>query len=382
VRLEIDRDDLAEVLAVVSRILGSRLVTQVTGGLLIKMSPTGTALIASDQDLTVQASVAVPASDSGSLVVGGRVIHDVVRAMPAGKLEFESTPVGLTVTGGATRIELTAFVTDIYPVPAPIEGPSVTLEAAEFREALRQVLRSASTDPTRTIFTGVQIKQAEAGRIELVTTDTYRLAVRSASAGQRDAGTSTGSEGESANSENGMESIVIPSRLLSEVQRTLTPKHETVTIRFDSRSVELSFDNYTYHSPLLLGSFPDWKKLLPEVYPHKLIVSKSDILESLKRVRAMDREGGQSVRISSTGADITLHAARSEVGTVDDHIRSMTDEDCPNILFTPQYLNDGIEVAEGEIISIEYSDSSKPALITSQDRDTYKYLLMPIKTPA
>ena len=56
-------------------------------------------------------------------------------------------------------------------------GESLTIGAAEFAEGLRQVVPAASTDDSRPILTGVLLAREGTG-LRLVSTDSYRLAVR------------------------------------------------------------------------------------------------------------------------------------------------------------------------------------------------------------
>jgi len=53
----------------------------------------------------------------------------------------------------------------------------VTLPATGLADALRQVVRAASSEDSRPILTGV-LMAAEGGALRLVATDSYRLAVR------------------------------------------------------------------------------------------------------------------------------------------------------------------------------------------------------------
>ena len=372
-KFDIERDDLAEALAVTSRVAGGRLSAQIAGGLLMRTNEAGLQLVATDQDLTVRTTLDMAAQPSDAIQVAGRVLHDVVRSMPPGRLTLETSGMGLTLTNGQSRIELTAAASDSYPEPAPVQGPSFAVDASDFRDALRQVLRSASSDPSRAIFTGVQLKLMAGGKLELVTTDTYRLSVRTCTTEKPVDGV--------ASFEGGEADIVVPARLLSELQRVLTGKHSTVGIGFDERSIDISYGPTWYHSPRLMGSFPEWRKLLPPSYDYRLVVNRQAILDSLRRVRAMDKDSNQSVRIGISGNSVTIESTRSEIGAVEDQLESAVAGESPSLLFTPQYLAEGIEAAEGEMVTIEFLDSTKPALITGDDPEQFRYLVMPIKSP-
>ena len=56
-------------------------------------------------------------------------------------------------------------------------GESVSLSTTGLAEALRQVVRAASSEDTRPVLTGVLVA-AESEGLRLVATDSYRLAVK------------------------------------------------------------------------------------------------------------------------------------------------------------------------------------------------------------
>ena len=83
----------------------------------------------------------------------------------------------MKISGGRSQFSVRPLSLDDYPrLPTPASS-AVTLDAAAFGEALRQVVRAASTDEARPILTGVLLT-AENDGLRLVATDSYRLAVR------------------------------------------------------------------------------------------------------------------------------------------------------------------------------------------------------------
>ena len=81
----------------------------------------------------------------------------------------------------------------------------MTLPAASMADALRQVVRAASTDDARAVLTGVLLASEDDG-LRMVATDSYRLAVRDLP--------------ESSVLGSGQK-VLIPGRALNELQRVL-----------------------------------------------------------------------------------------------------------------------------------------------------------------
>ena len=124
------------------------------------------------------ADVTVGGERDGAVVVPARLVADIVRSLPAGAVEVgarrrrgEHQRRPLAVLDPAARRSTT---TRSRREPA---AEAVTLSSAAVAEALRQVVRAASTDDARAVLTGVLIAAEDDG-VRMVATDSYRLAVR------------------------------------------------------------------------------------------------------------------------------------------------------------------------------------------------------------
>ena len=105
---------------------------------------------------------------------------DIVRALPAGAVEVELTGTDdetVSISAGRSQFSIRPLGLDDYPMQVEPAAEAVTLSSASVAEALRQVVRAASTDDARAVLTGVLIAAEDDG-VRLVATDSYRLAVR------------------------------------------------------------------------------------------------------------------------------------------------------------------------------------------------------------
>ena len=174
-----ERDVLAEALATAGRAATGRTGTlPVLSGVRLELRGDRLTVTGTDLELTIQLELTVGWRDRrGDRDPGAAVErHRALARRPA----RSRSPPGRTRSGsppGARSSPCARCRVDDYPrLPAP--SPSaVTLPAAAFGEALRQVVRAASTDEARPILTGVLLA-AEGDGLRLVATDSYRLAVR------------------------------------------------------------------------------------------------------------------------------------------------------------------------------------------------------------
>ena len=177
-RFRCERDVLVEALSTAQRAVTNRnAALPVLAGVRLELSGDTLRVTGTDLDLFAQVQVEVVGEAAGSAVVPARLAADIVRSLEPGVVRVDGGDDELKIASGRAEFSVRTYVAADFPkVPAPAER-SVTLPAAVLGEALRQVVRAASSDEGVPIITGVLLA-GEAEGLRLVATDKYRLAVR------------------------------------------------------------------------------------------------------------------------------------------------------------------------------------------------------------
>ena len=210
-----------------------------------ELSVTGT-----DLELSIRLSVKVGGDGDGAVVVPARLVADIVRSLPAGSVEVTEGEDELSISAGRTQFSIRPLSLDDYPVQPEPGAEAVTLPSTDVAEALRQVVRAASTDEARPVLTGVLIAAEDDG-IRMVATDSYRLAVRDLP--------------ESAMLSSGQR-VLVPSRALNELQRILGSGGE-LQVRLGARDAVFEVGATRLTTRLIEGDYPNYRNLLPSTYP-------------------------------------------------------------------------------------------------------------------
>lgn len=359
-----ERDSLAEALGTASRAAGGSTGSlPVLAGLRLALEGDQLSITGTDMDLTIELAVTVRGDVDGVAVIPGKLASDVVRAMAAGAIDVEVGDDQVTIAGGRSQFSLRPFAADDFPRTAAAPSSAVTLPAAEVSEALRQVVRAASTDKDRPIITGVLLT-AEAGGLRLVATDSYRLAVCDLP------GTSVlGTD----------QKVLVPSRALAELQRVLGHGSE-LTLRLGERDATFEVGGTRLTTRLIEGEYPNYRNLIPPSYPNKVTMSREALLEALRRVKILAREG-TPVRLGVTPESVRLTTVTADVGTAEEEIDAALEGAELTVAFNPDYLAAGAEAVVGDEMSLELLDGLKPAVIRGVGHEEYLYLLMPVRVP-
>ena len=359
-----ERDVLADALATAGRAATNRTGTlPVLSGVRLEVTGDQLSVTGTDLELTIRLSIAVGGERDGAVVVPARLVADIVRALPAGAVEVGLGDEELSISAGRSQFSVRPLGLEDYPHLSEPSADAVTLSSTDVAEALRQVVRAASTDDARAVLTGVLIAADDDG-VRMVATDSYRLAVRELpdssmlSSGQK---------------------VLVPSRALNELQRVLGGSEE-LTVRLGQRDAVFEAGGTRLTTRLIEGEYPNYRNLLPNAHSNRLTVGREALLEALRRVKIMARDA-TPVRLVMGGDTLQLTAITQDLGTASEEIDATYEGTEMTVAFNPDYLNAGVDALDTEEITLSTMDPMKPAVIRGVGRDDYLYLLMPVRVP-
>ncbi len=359
-----ERDVLAEALGAAGRAATNRTGTlPVLAGVKLHVAGDMLTITGTDLELTIRLTIEVGGERDGAAVVPARLVADIVKALPAGAVEMELVDEELSISAGRSQFSVRPLALDDYPTTAEPSGEGVTLPAGVMSEALRQVVRAASTDDARAVLTGVLLAAEDDG-LRMVATDSYRLAVRDLP--------------ESSVLGSGQK-VIIPGRALGELSRVIGDV-EDLTVRLGDREATFESGTTRVSTRLIEGDFPNYRNLLPSSYPNLLTVGKASILEAIRRVKILAQDS-TPVRLTLGGSTVQLTAITQDVGNATEEIDAVYEGTEMTVAFNPDYLSSGIEAIDSDDVTLATMDPLKPAVLRGVGHDEYLYLLMPVRVP-
>ncbi len=357
-RIRAERDDLADVLSRAARGVGARSPQPILQGLLCDVQGNRLHVTGTDLEMTVRTELEVEVLEEGRTVIPARLSSDAVKKLPPGAVVMNVADGEVEIAGGGPKFRFREQKVEDYPnLAEPSMEGAVDVEGAVLAGAVAQVGVAASTDENRPILTGVLFEEHE-GSLRLVATDSYRLGVRDLP--------------DVAAPVQGL----VPVRGLKELDRTIGA--ETVTVALADREAAFRSPRGTLTVRLIEGTFPNYRQLLPENYPNRLVVGKEALLEAIDRA-ALVAEDHIPLRMMMTSGGVEITVTRQDVGGETEMVEGdYTGEDL-TIAFNPRYLNDGVGAVKDKEIVIETTDSLKPSLIHGAESEGFRYLLMPVR---
>jgi DNA polymerase-3 subunit beta len=361
VKFRCERDVLVDALGTAGRASTTRNVLPVLSGLRLALEGNTLQVTGSDLELTITVRTEVAGQTDGIAVLPAKLAADIVRHFEPGAIEIDATGDRPRVSGGRSEFFLNSMPADEYPSRPEPAGESVTLGSGDLAEGLRQVVKAASRDDSRPVLTGV-LMTAEDDGLRLVSTDSYRLAVRDLPG---------------ADVLRPGQQVLVPSRALDEVARLLEDDTE-VSLVLGDNDVTFEIGGLHISTQLIQGDFPDYRKLIPANRPQPLIIGRQALMDALRRVKLMAAEH-TPVRLRMQPDLLELRTVNTDLGEAVEELDAKYDGEELVVAFNPEYLLHGLEVTTGDEVSLESNDASKPAMLRSVDSSDYLYLLMPVR---
>lgn len=376
-KIQVERDVLAEAVAWTARALPARPAVPVLAGIRLQAAADLT-LSSFDYDVSAQARVPVEAEEEGEALVSGRLLAEITRSLPARPVEITTDGARATLTCGSATFTLLTMPTEDYPSLPEMPPPAGSIGSDAFASAVSQSATAAGRDDTLPALTGVRIEIA-GETLTLVSTDRYRLAVRELRWTPARPDLSA--------------AVLVPARALADTARALTAGAE-VSIALalpgeDGGAGEgmIGFEGGGRRTTtrLLGGDFPRYESLLPKQVNAVAELATAPFAEAVKRV-ALVAERNTAVRLSFSAGQLVLEAGTGDEAQAEEVIDASFEGDDIQIAFNPQYLLDGLTALDSDIARISFTESGKPALLTGKpatdEQPDFRYLLMPIRLGA
>jgi len=375
VKFLVEPNELVDAVNWVARSLSSRPIKPELLGIMIDVD-TSITLTGSDLETSTKAILRADISAKGKVLVPGRLLAEIARALPNKPITFTLDGSRVLVTAGAAKFTLPTLSVNEYPSLPELPETAGVIPSDVFSHAVNQVAIAAGKDDSLPTLTGVHI-EINQNKITLAATDRYRLAVRELN-------------WQAKNSDIEVNTLV-RARTLADAAKSLTA-HSQVTlalspINSNERLIGFLSELKTMTSRTLDGTFPPFKHLLPTDSVAEATIEVAPFLDSVRRV-ALVTDKTVPLRLIFAHNSLQLEAGAGEDAQATEELEIIYTGEPINIAFNPQYLTDGLQAIGTPYVQINFTGASKPAVLTgkhelSGTRDiSYQYLLMPMRYSA
>lgn len=372
-RFRVERDVLADAVTWTARSLPTRPPVPVLAGVRIEADSTGTIQLSSfDYEVSARSQIPADVSEPGTVLVSGRLLAEISRALPAKPVDVVLEGTKVVVTCGASRFTLLTMPVEDYPTLPVMPPPAGTVDGDDLTHAVAQVSVAASRDDTLPLLTGVRV-EIEGEKITLLATDRYRLALRELTWTPASPDIST--------------VALVRARTLTDAAKSLGTAGSVNIGLSSGTGVDLiGFEAAGRQTTSLLvdGDYPAVRRLFPDETPIHAVVNTQLLADAAKRV-ALVAERNTPIRLSFSDGQVVLDAGQGDDAQASEALEAVLVGEEISVAFNPHFLLDGLGALTTPFVRLSFTHPNKPVEFTGQDSlegedlPEYRYLLVPIR---
>lgn len=377
-KFRIDRDTLADAVGWTARSLPTRPSVPVLTGLLLETSGDELHLSGFDYDTSTRATLPAEVRDEGKALVSGRLLAEIVRALPAGKpVDVVHDGTKVQVTCGSARFSLQTMPVDEYPQLPDMPSASGTVKADDFATAVGQASAAASRDEMLPLLTGIRL-ELEGPTISLMATDRFRASLRDLDWYPEVTDISA--------------RALVPARVLADTAKALNAGGDiTIAVSSSENGDGLIGFEGTVNggvrrttTRLLEGDFPRVRQLFTAQAETVAYVGTQTLVDAVKRV-ALVAERNTPVRLSFSEGQVLLEAGSGDEAQASESVEATIEGNDISIGFNPNYMLEGLSVMTEPVVHLSFTQHTKPAAMSGvaevgADPDgAFRYLIMPVR---
>ena len=369
---------LVAALARTSAIADRKSSMQILSNVLIDASERDQVRI-SATDLNLFATGTYPAEvvEHGAITVPAKTIYDVTRNMPDGEITFKTDGDQVLVSSGRSQFQLLVMPPEDFPmVPDSSAVQFFEIDTSLLHRMIDQTSFSISTDETRAHLNGA-LFQGDGKNLRMVTTDGHRL-----------------SKVEFKVEESGFYnfSMVVPNKAISEIKRLVEDDVGNVSAAskdgslFLKRTVEIDtgggadplVSEVLLVSKLIEEEFPPYEQVIPKSNDRTAVVTRSALLEALRRVTVVSEEKTLGVRFEFSEGVLGIETNNPSVGQGSEQLDVSFEGESVTIGFNAKYFIDILTVLRDDEVEMDLSGSLDPVVVRDPE-NLFIGVVMPMR---
>jgi DNA polymerase-3 subunit beta len=336
-------------------------------GVKISLNNNTAELTGYDLELGIKTKINVESEDEGEFVLNSRLLCEIVRKLPDGKVVFKVEYDGTMATSISCKnavYNIIALPADDFPsLPDCGDGEKISFSQPLLKNMINQTVYAAATGDNKPILTG-ELFDIGGNVFNLVAIDGYRLAIRKEHIDV-----------------SGKHYFVVKARTLSEVSKLLGEKEndENLTLYKTNKHILFEVGEYIIVSRLLEGDFHNYKGSVPVSHQTEIIIDSKLIIDCLERCSLLitDKAKAPVKCLFKDGkANISCSTA---LGRLDEEFDIDIEGSSVEIGFNCRYLLEAVRASESDKIRMQLNGSLSPMKIVPLDGDDYLFLVLPVR---
>jgi DNA polymerase III subunit beta len=360
-------DELKKALLRAQGIVERKATMPILSNVLVSATKGAVTVTAFDLDIGIVSEHPAEVSKPGAVTVAARTLLDIVSFVPDQQVSLKKLPNNFAeITSGAAHYKIVGMAPEEYPkLPKEDSANLVKLTGATLLEMIRKTAYAVSNDETRYLLNGVFFEPREGGKVRMVATDGHRLALI---------------DRELAGDFKLKAGVIIPKKGLFELKRLLDEAPDAeCQLGFAENSAVFKKPGLSMVMRLIDGQFPEYQRVIPKEGDRQLLVNRSRLSESLKRIALLSADKSSAVKLTLSENLLRITASNPDLGEAKDDLEIAYRGAGLTVGFNARYLLDVLAALDSDEVAIELGDEHSPGVVHPPGDRSSTGVVMPMR---
>ena len=367
-KLEVNKKQFLGSWSLAERSTSAGGTVSILSSILIKASAESVILQATDIKTSVICRAAgVTVLEPGEAVFPIKMVSDLFKKAPGEEFTLDVDGGKVVLKAGRSKYNFSTYPVSEFPALPSSDEADVfcSIPAGELAKVLDEGTLAASAGEEFPLYLSSANLQIISSRLNIVSTDTRRLALSAAPV-------LDGKEGESA---------LLPMKGIKELQRilgSLTPETE-VKVLFDGAQFYFKTETLEFTVRRVESKFPPYEKILPKHSTLDVLTDRGELISALERVDVIVRDFNRMVVLDmAPESPFVLRGKAPDFGQAKEEIEAETTGDKLRIAVNSKFFLEALKVLRDPQVKLSFNGQSGHMSVRRGDGDDFLCLIAPI----
>jgi DNA polymerase-3 subunit beta len=320
---------------------------------LFELNQSKLTISASDLETTMSSTIDVESESEGSIALPARLLLDTLKTFPEQPLTFvveDNNTVEISSSHG--KYALAYADGEEFPNAVSVEDASTTTIMGDIlATAISKTIFAAGNDDLRPVMSGVFFQFAQ-DSLTFVATDAHKLVKYT----RNDVSATESAE------------FIMPKKPLNLLKGILAGSEDDVLVEYNESNAKFTFDNSLLICRLIDGKYPNYEAVIPKENPNKLVIDRTQFLNSVRRVSIFSNKTTHQIRLKIAGAELNISAEDIDYSNkAEERLSCDYQGDDMQIGFNSRFLTEMINNLNSDNVQLEMSLPNRAGILTPVD---------------
>lgn len=378
-KFTIERNTLLSKLNLVSHALPVKTPMPILTGIKIEVYEEGMVFTSSNSDISIRTmldSNNVKVEETGTVVIPGKTLCDIIRSLNAKEVSLEVNEKSLFITADRGHYKLNIMDSTLYPNINFDLGEEnlipIILNANDFSNMVNSVIFSTAQNEKKPILTGVNFKHDETNKnLTVVATDSFRL-----------------SRFEKPLENVADFNVTIPNSGLYELLKSVSANEE-LKLFMVGNLARFSFGETDFVTRMLDSAYPETSRLIGSEFESEVEIDRNELINAVDRITVLSSNGEKDKEITYNVIGLTqltentamINSNSRTVGEAKEEItiKVLKGATPTDIKFSGKYFVDALKSFKSEKVVLKFNGTLKPFIICSETDLGLIQLILPVR---